>query len=388
LSWPLMRNRIEILVAAALVGVLMLMHPASASPLHPPAKAHLPAFLAGADVSLLTKEEQLGTLYKDSGKPRDALAIFKAHGVNCLRLRLWVHPTGQDIFVNDLPYTVALGRRIKRAGFVLMLDIHYSDTWADPGHQEKPAAWSKLPFAQLVQTTHDYTKTVIEAMRTGGAMPDIVAVGNEITGGMLWPDGKDYGDGHDFTQLGKLLKAGIQGVYDGVGDAPRPWIMIHIDRGGDWNGTKWFFDGIIAQGVPFDMIGESYYPFFQGSLAQLQETLTNAAERYHKPIVVAETGYPYEPSPRAADAPLGSMGYPLTPEGQRQFLAALVVTVRATPNGLSDGVIYWEPEWIPVQGLQGSWDTTTLFDDQGNALPGLSALAPLLAKSPSKTPSK
>lgn len=336
--------------------------------------AHLP-FLTGGDISLLTWEEQHGQVYKDDGKPADLLTILKQHGWNCMRLRLWVNPTGQGIFVNDLPYTVALGKRIKDAGFYLILDIHYSDTWADPGKQFKPAAWKDLPFDQLTQQVHDYTQQVIEAMREGGAMPDIVQIGNEITGGMLWPDGKDWGPGHDFTNLGKLLKAGIAGMREGSGQSTPPLVMIHIDRGGDWKGTQWFFDNLNAQGVPFDIIGESYYPFFQGPMAGLKQTLENAAARYHKPIVVVETGYPYKPMAAGIRNP-GSpaFAYPFTPQGQADFLKALVIMVRQTPDGLGKGVIYWEPEWIPVKSAQGSWSGTTLFDDAGNALPGIDAL--------------
>jgi arabinogalactan endo-1,4-beta-galactosidase len=335
-----------------------------------PGHPSLPRFLVGGDISLLSKEEQLGQVYKDGGKPESALTIFKDHGWNFMRLRLWVHPTGQDIYVNDLPYTVALGRRIKKAGFALLLDIHYSDSWADPGKQHKPAAWADLPFDQLVQTVHDYSRDVITAMRKGGAMPDMVQVGNEITPGMLLPDGQDWGPGHDFKNLGILLNAGIAGVKSGSGKQTPPLIMIHIDRGGDWKGTMWYFDNLTAQHVPFDVIGLSYYPMFHGPLSGLQETLQNAATRYGKPIIVVETGYAYAPNGRQASA----SEYPNTPEGQRAFLAALVATVRSTPNGLGRGVNYWEPEWIPVKGLMGSWDSLTLFDDQGNALPGIDAL--------------
>jgi arabinogalactan endo-1,4-beta-galactosidase len=337
----------------------------------------LPPFLAGADISLLTAEEQHGQVYKDmDGRPRPLLDIFKAHGYNCVRLRLWVNPSEQGIFVNDLPYTVALGRRAKQAGFLLLLDFHYSDSWADPGKQFTPAAWANLPFDQLVTTMHDYSKSVIEAMRAGGAMPDIVQVGNEIPGGLLWPDGKDWGFGHDYKNLCILLKAGISGVKDGSGDVAPPLIMIHIDRGGDWAGTQSFFDNIDAAGVPYDIIGESYYPFFHGPMSGLKETLDNAALRYHRPIVVVETGYPYLSWPGATMGTTGrtSYEYPISPDGQKQFLQALVKTVEQTPDHLGKGVVYWAPEWIPARGLDGSWDGKTLFDDDGKALPGLDTL--------------
>lgn len=364
-------NLLMFLALTAVVTAIPYAAQAKLAPLDP---ANLP-FLTGGDISLLTWEEEHGQVYKDNGKPADLLSTCKAHGWNCMRLRLWVHPTGQGIFVNDLSYTVALGKRIKDAGFYLILDIHYSDTWADPGKQFKPAAWANLPFDQLTAEVQSYTRDVITAMRKGGAMPDIVQVGNEITGGMLWPDGKNWGQGHDFTNLAALLKAGIAGLREGAGPLPPPLVMIHIDRGGDWKGTQWFFDNLKAQGVAYDIIGESYYPFFQGPMVQLQQTLQNAATTYHKPIVVAETGYPYKPMAAGMRNPNSkAFTYPFTPQGQHDFLQALVAMVHQTPENLGKGVIYWEPEWIPVKDAQGSWGGTTLFDDDGNALPGVDSL--------------
>ena len=348
---------------ALVAAGLMLGTPSTASP-----KRALPSFVAGGDVSLLTAMESQGIVYKIDGKPVDALQAMKSAGMNCARLRLWVQPSHEGVIINDLPYTIALGRRVKKAGLLLLLDIHYADTWADPGKQPKPATWANLPVDKLTSTVHDYSRDVISAMRTAGAMPDIVQVGNEIIGGMLWPDGKTWGAGHDFTNLGKFLKSGIQGVKDGSGKSTPPLIMIHIDRGGDWKGTQWFFDGIKAQGVTFDIIGESYYPVFHGPLSGLKETLTNASARYHKPIIVVETAYPYKPDGRSNSK---AMTYPKTPEGQLQFLKDVTATVRQAPGGLGRGVVYWEPEWLPTKGYGGSWDTTALFDDNGNALPAL-----------------
>jgi arabinogalactan endo-1,4-beta-galactosidase len=360
-------------ILAVLVALLAMPSMASAKmkPLDP---ANLP-FLAGGDISLLTWEEQHGTVYKDNGKPEDMLKIFKDHGCNFMRLRIWVNPSEKGIFVNDLPYTVALGKRIKKAGLYLDIDFHYSDSWADPGKQIKPAAWRDLPFDELVSTMQAYTRDVIAAMRKGGALPDIVQIGNEITPGMLWPDGRDTQGGHDdFTNLATLLKAGIAGVKEGAGKDRQPLILIHIDRGGDWKGTKWFFDNINQQGVPYDIIGLSYYPFFHGPLPNLKETLDNAAQTFHKPIIVVETGYPFM-SMGVKGPNSSALSYPLTVEGQRDFLKDLVSTIHQTPDGLGKGVLYWAPEWIPVKTAPGSWEGTTLFDNDGNALPGLYELA-------------
>jgi len=325
-------------------------------------------------MSVLPVMEANGVVYKVEGKRVDPIQALKVHGFNCVRLRLWVNPSHVDVEVNDLPPTIALAKRVKRAGLLLLLDIHYSDTWAAPSKQFKPGAWKSMPFATLTSTVHDYTKGVIASMANAGVLPGIVQVGNEITGGMLWPDGKDWGSGNGFDKLAVLLKSGIQGVKDGAGRGPTPSIMIHIDRGGDWKGTRWFFDGIVAQKVPFDIIGESYYPQFHGPMSQLRETLRNAAARYRKPIIVAETAYPFEPIGRPL-AP--SMSYPVTPAGQWAFLRDLVSTVASTPSGLGRGVVYWEPDWLPTK-KRGAWNTTALFDDRGNALPAFD----IFAKSP------
>ncbi len=334
-------------------------------------RAKLPSFLSGGDISLLGLEEQHGQVYKFHGKPMPALQIFKQAGWNCMRLRLWVHPTGKSIFVNNLAYTEELGRRIKAAGFYLVLDLHYSDTWADPGHQLVPAAWQNLDLKQLAHKVFTYTRKVIESMKAAGAMPDMVAVGNEISPGMMWPVGRITKGPGGFANLAQLLKAGIAGVKAGSGVATPPLIMIHLDRGGDWNYTRWFFDRCAKYGVDYDVIGESYYPIFQGNLAALKNTLFHAARKFHKPIVVAETGYAYKDDGRQ---PVAGVSYPKTPAGQAEFLSDLISTVKATPDNLGRGIIYWAPEWIPMNGVAGSWHAFTLFDDNGEALPGLEVL--------------
>ncbi len=336
-----------------------------------PTSRNLPAFLAGGDISLLTLEEQHGQVYRWHGTALPALQIFKNAGWNCLRLRLWVHPTKQGIFVNDLAYTEALGRRIKQAGFYFVLDLHYSDTWADPGHQLVPAAWQQLNIKQLSSKVFTYTSKVISALKAAGAMPDMVAVGNEISPGMMWPLGRITKGEGGFAHLAELLKAGIAGVRAGSGASPSPLIMIHLDRGGDWPTTRWFFDRCAKYGVNYDVIGESFYPIFQGTLQALKNTLDHAAARFHRPVIVAETGYAYEDDGRM---PVAGVNYPKTPDGQAQFLSDLVKVVKSTPNSLGRGIIYWAPEWIPMRGLDGSWHGLTLFDDGGDALPGLDVL--------------
>jgi arabinogalactan endo-1,4-beta-galactosidase len=199
-------------------------------------------------------------------------------------------------------------------------------------------------------------------------------VGNEITGGMLWPDGR-VGSGADSTQfpkLAQLLKAAIQGIQNAAGTS-MPKIVIHIDRGGDWDTTKWFFDNLQSQGVPFDMIGQSFYPFWHGSLGDLDHCLTNAASRYNKPVIVAETDFPYQYSTNI-------YGIPATTNGQVQFLAALAQVVKGVPNGLGAGIFWWGTEYQPVSGAnQAGFGDRSFFNGAGNVLPIADAFGQLNA---------
>jgi arabinogalactan endo-1,4-beta-galactosidase len=248
-------------------------------------------YIVGADVSYVNQAESSGTVFKDAGVPRPALEILKDHGCNWVRLRLFVHP---DKIANDQAYTIAAAQQARKLGFKILLDFHYSDTWADPGHQDTPKRWIGQTHAQLVQSVFAYTRDTIAAFRDAGVLPDMVQIGNEITHGMLWPDGHIEGD-NNWQNLTDLLKAGINGVDAGHVNTPRPLIMVHIDRGGDRTSTKHFFDKLEAYDVRYDIIGQSYHPWWQGSLDDLRDNLYHAAVTYHKQIVLAEISYPWKP---------------------------------------------------------------------------------------------
>lgn len=328
-------------------------------------------FYTGGDLSLLPYLESKGLTYTVAGQPESALKTFKNHGNNVVRARLWVNPSKTDAQVNDLAYTVALGQRVKKAGLSFMLDIHYSDTWADPGHQDKPAAWATLTDEQLKAKVRTYTAEVIATMRRAGAMPDIVQIGNETTDGMLWPTGRISVSG--WGPFAELLKAGVRGVKDGRGSEAMPKIMIHIDRGGDWGAVQWYYDNLAAQGVEYDIIGLSYYPYYHGGIENAKTVLTNTATRYDKGVMLAETGYPFEGTWTG-----DWITHPITPAGQRQFLIDLVSHVRNLPQNHGMGVVFWAPEWIWIPGENSSWGWKTLYDDKGGALPGLAGLGGLL----------
>jgi arabinogalactan endo-1,4-beta-galactosidase len=345
-----------------------------------------PSFLAAADFSFLSYFESLGVQYKDGGVVTDGIQILKNHGINCVRLRLFTSSEAQAAndpynYINNTNYTVPLAVRVKNAGLLFSLDFHYSDTWADPGHQAIPATWSNLNFPQLVQQMYTYNSNTIATFAAAGAMPDYVQVGNEITSGMLWPYGGPLSGngGTNWSQLGQLMTNAIQGIQDAASAAgqPMPKIIVHIDRGGDWATTEWFFSNLEAQGVPFDIIGESYYPFYQGSLTALSTCLTNAAITFGKPIVVAETAFPWTNTCPAAW--LSDLyGYPPTEIGQVSFIVAEGQVFSSVPNGLATGVFYWGGEYQAVSGVnEAGFNTASFFDAGGNVLPSLNAVVAL-----------
>ncbi|MEM4899529.1 MAG: glycosyl hydrolase 53 family protein [Thermofilum sp.] len=312
--------------------------------------------------------------------PQDALTVMVDHGANCFRLRLFVNPKPRDKWGgftgNDLDYTIALAKRVKSAGAKLILDLHYSDTWADPQRQEPPAAWRELSFDQLVEQVYVYTREVIARMREEGVLPDIVQVGNEITCGMLWPWGKicDVSNPEEqWSRFTALLKAAIRGVREGAGGEDVK-IMLHV-HGQGWSTTKWFFTNIERFSVPYDLIGISYYPWWHGPLSSLRENVENAYATFGKKVLVVETAYPYKPVNLNvlpyADAKHAAWSF--TPQGQEQFLRDLAEAVN-TPG--CAGIIWWEPAVATVGDLH-PWlgGAAALFDESGRALPALKAFS-------------
>ena len=346
-------------------------------------------FVAGADFSLLSFFESQGVHYRENGVAKDGLQILKNHGINCVRLRLFTSSAAQAAadpynYINNTNYTVPLAVRVKSAGLQFCLDFHYSDTWADPGHQATPAAWTNLGLAALVQQVRSYSSNTVATFAAAGAMPEYVQVGNEITSGFLWPLGKVFGTGGTpWSQFGQLMKGAIQGIQDASGTA-MPKVIVHIDRGGDWPTTMWFFDNLNAQGVPYDIIGESYYTFYQGSPASLSNCLNNAAAQYGKPIMIAEDAFPWS-SACPTNWTNSLYGYPPSPAGQVSFMSMVAQTVKSLPNNLGAGFFYWGTEYQAVSGVpEAGYDTASFFDASGNVLPVADAVggmaAPLLLK--------
>ncbi len=251
-----------------------------------PAKKHI-GFdkILGADISFLPQLEAEGHKFYDNGTQKDAIQILKDHGFNYIRLRIFNNPKSDSGYSKkgycDLENTKKMALRIKAAGMGFLLDFHYSDTWADPGKQYKPAAWKNLTKQQLCDSIAAFTKLTLLALKKQGTLPNMVQVGNEINHGILWPDGKV----RNLDTLAGFLKAGIKAVKE---VDPRIRVMLHIACGGQNAESRYFLDNMLARGVNFDIIGESYYPEWHGTPDSLKKNLLDLSSRYKQDVMVAE----------------------------------------------------------------------------------------------------
>ncbi|HVW13497.1 MAG TPA: glycosyl hydrolase 53 family protein [Mucilaginibacter sp.] len=240
----------------------------------------------GADISFLPELEAKGMRFSDNGVQKDAIQILKDHGFNYIRLRIFNDPAEPKGYSPgkgfcDLEHTKAMAKRIKAAGMKFLLDFHYSDTWADPGKQFKPAAWVGEDFPALKKSIYDFTKDVMQQLKDQGTTPDMVQVGNEINHGMLWPDGGI----NNLDTLAQFLYAGITAVK---AVSPRTAIMLHIALGGQNSESRFWLDNMEERKVPFDVIGLSYYPKWHGTLTDLKNNMDDLAKRYPQQVMVAE----------------------------------------------------------------------------------------------------
>ena len=361
--------------------------------------------IKGADISSLLEVEAGGGKFYDQGREMSAPLILKRHGVNLIRLRLWNDPYDESgkpygAGTNDLPRTMELARRCKALGLPWLLDFHYSDFWADPGKQYPPKAWAGLDADGLERAVYEFTRETLTALKEAELLPAMVAPGNELSNGLLWP----LGQVPNWTIIARFVSAGIRAVRE---TDPRIAVMIHLDNGGNNALYRSWFDNYLANGgADFDCIGLSYYPFWHGSLAELKQNLHDLASRYGKPMIVAETSMAFtleECNEREGLSPDQKRGlaanektaaavpWPATPEGQAEFLRELLTVIRSVPNGLGRGLIWWEPAWLPVPGAEwtkpaglayihekgpggNEWANQGLFDYDGRVLPAMDEL--------------
>ncbi|KAJ5257207.1 hypothetical protein N7478_013311 [Penicillium angulare] len=329
-----------------------------ASQLLAPAYAELS--LRGADVSSLIIENDAGITYKNSAGTTEALEVILADaGINSVRQRIWVNPSSGDY---DLDYNIELAKRIQAQGMTTYLDLHLSDTWADPSDQTTPSGWSTTSIDTLAWQLYNYTLLVCNTFAENDLTVDIVSIGNEITAGLLWP----LGETPNYDNIASLLHSGAWGVKDS-NLATTPKIMIHLDNGWDWATQEYFYNEVLASSTDlvssdFDYMGVSYYPFYSSSatLSALKTSLTNMYSAYGKDLVVVETNWPVSCPDPAYTFPSDLKSIPFSVAGQTEFLEQLADVIEAVTGGL--GIYYWEPAWIDNAGLGSSCSDNLLVN--------------------------
>jgi arabinogalactan endo-1,4-beta-galactosidase len=310
------------------------------------------AFSLGGDVSWLPQMEATGFKFYDTdGTEKDCLQLLKDRGMNTIRLRVFVNPSNNKASGHcSKKETVVMALRAQKMGMRIMIDFHYSDTWADPGKQAKPAAWANHAFPELLNDLYNHTFEVLDTLKTTGIIPEWVQIGNEIPGGMLWPDGSTK----NWPQLAQLLNKG----YDATKAVdPGIKVIVHIDQGNNNERFRHFYDSATANGVKYDVIGLSYYPYwiksdYTATIADLRNNLLDMVSRYQKEVMVVEVGGEYTKVQNTYD-----------------MLVEVIKAVKAVPGHKGIGVIYWEPEGA------NSWSNYKLscWQDDGKPSPALDA---------------
>lgn len=284
-------------------------------------------FAKGADVGWLPQMEATGYKFYDTdGTQKDCLQLLKDRGINTIRLRVWVNPSDDKASGHcSKEETVTMAVRAQKMGMRIMIDFHYSDSWADPGKQNKPLEWQNHTFSELLNDVYFHTEDVLKALKKADVTPEWVQVGNEIPGGMLWPDGSTS----NFNQLAQLLNKGYEAVK-AVDKSIK--VIVHLDEGNNSEKFRWFFDNAKANNVKYDVIGLSYYPFwiktdYKENITDLANNLNDMASRYNKEVMIVEVG-----------------GIDTQEQNTYDMLAAVIKAVKAVPNNKGLGVIYWEPQ--------------------------------------------
>jgi len=327
---------------------------------------HLPFVeIRGADMSLLPEVRQSGLIIRNAhNQPEDMLATLKNAGANVIRLRLWNNPATP---VSGFESVKTLSAEIRNRGMQVMITLHYSDSWADPGKQTKPALWQGIPFSQLLDSVYHFTRKVATEIR-----PEYISIGNEINGGLLWPTGRS----NQPAQMLALLERGIQAVRR---YSPGSRIILHY---AGHRGASDFFATLAS--LDYDIIGISYYPKWHGAnLTELRQNLGQTALRHQKPVFIAEVSYPFTLSwndwTNNVVGEAGHLvdGFPATHTGQHDFLQRIREIIADVHNGV--GFVYWGAEWVSYRGPQAAdgspWENQALWDFNNRALPAINVFA-------------
>lgn len=317
--------------------------------------------IRGADFSFLPESRQSGqTFFNQNNVAEDMLSTFKNAGGNVVRLRLWVNPTTPNSGFNSVK---TLSQEIKNMGLKVMITVHYSDSWADPAHQNKPLAWQNLSFNDLQTEVYNYTKKIIDEIN-----PEFIQIGNEINNGFLWPEGNIQNS----TQFKTLLKSGISAVRN---TNPNTKIILHY---AGISGAQNFYNQFTN--LDYDILGISYYPIWHGKdLNEVQNTLTTISNTFNKPIFIAETSYPFtfdwndQTQNIIGDNSQIILQFPATEQGQKEYLAKIKQLISSVPKGI--GFCYWGTEWTAYKGNTAtngsSYENQALWNFGNKALPAM-----------------
>ena len=327
--------------------------------------------MKGVDLSILKQVEDNGGLFYDNGNQIDPIQEFNSKGINTVRLKIWHNPL---LNYNDLGSVLEIAERVKNAELDLLLDFHYSDTWADPSNQNKPAAWENLNFETLCDSIEQYSRYVITKLKNQNTLPKYVQIGNETDCGFLWPDGYVCGESNNDIQWNKLrdlFMHAIEGVNTALDLEDSLKIISHVSSGGNW-----FFGNLLEEDIPIDILAISYYPMWHGTLADLNQNINMLATQFGKPVLVVETAYPFTLSWNDNTNNILGLetqlldGYEASEEGQFSFLYDLISLVHEHDFG--HGVCYWAPDWISTSQFGSPWENQALFDFDGQLLDAVS----------------
>ena len=308
-----------------------------------------PDFAKGADVSWITEMEAKGVkFFTNTNTETEGMTLMKALGMNTIRLRVWVNPSPK---YNDASDVLAKALRAKKLGMRIMIDFHYSDSWADPGKQTKPAAWMNLDVEGLKKALAAHTRDVLTLLKENDVTPEWVQVGNETNNGMLWPEGRASTNMANFAGMVNAGYDAVKAVF------PTAKVIVHISNGWDNGLFKWMFEGLKTHNAKFDVIGMSLYPTaanWRTINNQCLATMTDMIRLYNKEVMVVEVGMPWDNA-----------------EACKAFLTDIIAKTNAIPNQKGLGVLYWEPQ------AYNRWQGYTLgaFDNTGKPTAALSAFA-------------
>ena len=328
-------------------------------------------FMKGVDLSMLKQVEDNGGLFYDNVNQIDPIQEFNSKGINTVRLKIWHNPL---LNYNDLESVLEIAERVKNADLDLLLDFHYSDTWADPSNQNKPAAWENLNFDTLCDSIEQYSRYVITKLKNQNTLPKYVQIGNETDCGFLWPDGYVCGESNNDIQWNKLrdlFMHAIEGVNTALDFEDSLKIISHVSSGGNW-----FFGNLLEEDIPIDILAISYYPMWHGTLADLNQNINMLATQFGKPVLVVETAYPFTLSWNDNTNNILGLetqlldGYEASEEGQFSFLYDLISLVH--DNDFGYGICYWAPDWISTSQFGSPWENQALFDFDGQLLDAVS----------------